>query len=43
MDPVKSSDHTELDIIENGLLDEAIETHGESVGSGDHLMKNLVN
>ena len=53
MDPVmdaNSSDHadSELDIVEDGLLDEAIDderTHasGESVGSGDHLMQNLVN
>ena len=51
MDPVmdaNSSDHadSELDIVENGLLDEAIDderTHGESVGSGDQLMQNLVN
>jgi hypothetical protein len=51
MDPVAdamSSDHadSELDTVENGLLDEAIDnewTHGESVCSGDHLMQDLVN
>lgn len=49
MDPVMdatSSHHAELDIVENGSLEEAIDdewTHAASVGNSDHLMQDLVN